>query len=294
MHGAHIPRSPLRYFGGKWQVADQIISHFPPHTVYVEPFGGGASVLFQKPRPSGKKGIEVYNDLDGDVVNFFRVLREQPENLIRAIYLTPFAKEEYELSQTPATGIDNLERARRFFVRSWQGRGGPTRSWRTGWRRVKLASVGAGQIAPYRFAVVDHLWVVAERLRGVQIENDDAFNLIRRFDSESTLFYCDPPYPAMTRSHRWRRNGYRHEMTDDDHKRLADLLHKVCSMVVISGYPGELYEELYGGWARECFRAMNDSGTQVQECIWMSPSISTKALPLLKYVEEGTRKHAAG
>jgi len=279
-----IARSPLRYFGGKWQVAAEIISHFPPHSVYVEPFGGGASVLLQKPRLSGKKGIEVYNDLDGDVVNFFRVLRERPDDLIRAIYLTPFAKEEYELSQKSMTDLDDLERARRFYTRSWQGRGGPTRTWRAGWRRVKVNSIGTGQVAPHRFATLDHLWAVVERLRGVQIEKGNAFEVIQRYDSEKTLFYCDPPYPAATRSNRWRRNGYLHELSNDDHRELAAVLHNVQGMVIISSYPGDLYDELYGDWRRVCFSSLNDHSTPVQECIWLSPSITTKALPLLAFV----------
>ena len=275
-----IARAPLRYFGGKWQVARAIVARFPPHAVYVEPFGGGAGVLLQKPRPLGGQGIEVYNDLDREAVNFFRVLREKPDDLIRAIYLTPFAREEYELAQRPEEGLSDLERARRFYVRSWQGRGGPTRTWRTGWRRAKLASIGTGQVGAHRFAVVDHLWAVAERLRGVQIENDDAFAVIERYDSPETLFYCDPPYPGSVRSNGLHKNGYRHEMTDDDHRRLAELLHKVQGKVVISSYPSRLYDELYGDWERECFDALNDNSTQVRECIWMSPAVIERTLPL--------------
>ena len=280
-----IDRAPLRYFGGKWQLARAIIAHFPPHAVYVEPFGGGASVLLQKPRPLNGSGVEVYNDRDGDVVNFFRVLREKPDELIQALYLTPFAWDEYELSQQPMGEISDLERARRFYVRSWQGRGGPTRTWRTGWRRAKIASVGAGHVTPHRFAMMDHLWAVAERLRGVQIENDDALFVIERYDSLETLFYCDPPYPASTRSRRWRRNGYLHEMSDDGHRRLAQLLHSVQGMAIVSGYPGTLYDELYGDWRRECFDALNDNSTQVQECIWMSLAVTERTLPLFAFTE---------
>ncbi|UCC62274.1 MAG: DNA adenine methylase, partial [Anaerolineae bacterium] len=228
-----IRRPALRYHGGKWRIEPWIIGHFPPHTCYCEPYGGAMSVLLRK-APSY---CEVYNDVDQEVVCFFKVLRERPDELIRAIELTPFSR--FELGQAFEPAGDELERARRLYIRSWQGRGGPRAKWRTGWRRQKVATKSNGQKkmtpATRSFMQTDHLMVIAERLRGVEIDCEPALKVIERYDSPVTLFYLDPPYVSSTRN-RWKKHAYAHEMTDKQHRQLARAVHDLQGMALISGY----------------------------------------------------------
>lgn len=258
-------RPPLRYHGGKWKLASWIVRHFPPHRVYLEPFGGGASVLLNKPRAE----LETYNDLDGQVVNFFRVLRERPAELVRMLELTPWSRAEYELSYEPSE--DALEAARRFFVRSSQSIGGPTTQWRNGWRyQVKR---GTWHNAASLWCELDHLYQVAERLRGVQIEQRDAFDLIPRYDMPEVLIYLDPPYPHETRS-KWKGAAYNHELSDDEHARLAEMARASQANVVISSYPSEMYTDLYQahGWIQVTTTARTNGPQTVRtECLWLSP-----------------------
>ncbi len=208
-------------------MAPWLISLFPPHRVYVEPFGGAASVLLRKPRTYA----EVYNDLDGEVVNLFRVARENGEQLCRALELTPFLEQEYRLSFEPAD--DPVEQARRTCIRSYMGFGSNSlnRRIRSGFRSCsnRLGSTPAHDWANYPPA----LRVTIERLRGVVIENRDACDVIERYDCNDALHYCDPPYVASTRSLRMNGNhGYAHEMSDDDHRALAACLRQVKGKVV--------------------------------------------------------------
>jgi DNA adenine methylase len=261
-----VAHPAIRYYGGKWRLAPWIIEQFPVHDCYVEPFAGACSVLLQK-RPSG---VEVANDLNGEVVNFFTVLRTQESELIRAIELTPFSREEVATAYQPIA--DPLEAARRFYVRSWQGRGAPTAQWNTGWRYVRKSN----NTAIDQWNRVDHLWAVAARLKAVHFEHDDARTTIARYDGADALFYCDPPYPHSTRS-MWRLSSYgeAHEMTDDDHRALAQQLHGVKGMVAISGYPCELYDELYADWHKQtCTTGTQNGGKQATECLWLSPAAS--------------------
>lgn len=261
-------RPALRYHGAKWRLAPWIIEHLPPHELYCEPFGGSAAVLLRKERSL----LEVYNDLDGQVVNFFRVLRERSNELICHIKLTPYAKEEHNLSGEPTD--DPLESARRFYARSYLSVAGPTAQSNPGWRRQRIFSRGTGgrsqmKPAPLTFAETEHLWDIADRLRGVQIEHDDAFRILSIFDTAETCFYVDPPYPFSTRG-KWAAAGYRHEMTDDDHRRLATALYEIGGMVVLSGYHCELYDELFGDWLRVDKNArINGSGTAT-ESLWLN------------------------
>lgn len=271
-------RPALRYHGSKYLLSGWIISHFPPHECYVEPYGGGAGVLLQKSR----SWLEVYNDLDRQVVNFFRVLREQPDDLVRMIELTPYARAEWDLSYSDP-GPDPLERARRFYVKSYMNIAGATSQWRSGWRRQKTITKQNGKKrmtpAPITFMHTDHLYAIANRLRGVQIENDDALNIIRRYDSADTLFYLDPTYPSSTRG-RWKKTAYAHEMSDDQHRELADLLRTISGMAIISGYRCDLYDELYAGWTRADKKTrVNGPGSAI-ESLWLSPRAAGQALPL--------------
>jgi DNA adenine methylase len=255
--------------GGKWRLAPWIISTFPHHRVYVEPFGGGASVLLRKPRAYG----EVYNDLDGEVVNLFRVLRDDDMSarLIRQVELTPFARAEfaasYELTDEP------VERARRLLVLGYQGFGGNAHARvSTGFRSNSNRSntLPAGDWRNLPAAMVQ----ITERLRGVVIENRDAMAVMEQHDGQNTLHYVDPPYIHSTRG---RGNpydvayrGYAHEMTDADHIALLAFLKTLEGTVVLSGYPHEIYEAALDGWIRIQRKARADGARLRTEVLWIN------------------------
>lgn len=261
---ANKPNRPaLRYHGGKWQLSNWIISHFPTHTCYCEPFGGGAAVLLNK----SPAFVEVYNDLNDDVVNFFRVLRDRPSELFAAIDLTPYSRREYLESQS--MDGDDVERARKFFVWSWQGRGRAGVVEPGGWRFMSRDTRGRTPVDDWNNN--QHLWSVARRLKQVQIENDNALTVIKRFDTHKTLHYVDPPYVQSTRGQRWALTGYAHELSDAQHVELANLLHSVDGMVILSGYPSTLYDDLYADWKRVDRDVTKDNaGGVAVECLWIS------------------------
>lgn len=269
---SEVTRPVLRYHGGKWKLAHWIISHFPVHRIYVEPFGGAASVLLRKPR----SWAEIYNDLDGEIVNLFRVLRNpaQARELIRLCKLTPYARAEFEASCI--TADDPIEQARRTLFRSAAGFSSiaATGKWRTGFRArvTKSRTVPAADWINLPGA----LDAIVGRLQGVVIENESALDLLERYDSPETLFYLDPPYPFETRYVRWAGEAYRHEMTDDDHRELAKCVRGLKGMVIISGYPCELYDrELYPDWRRVEYRTYADGHKERTEVLWLSPSTKT-------------------
>jgi DNA adenine methylase len=280
---ARPTRAALRYYGGKARLAPWIVAHLPPHVCYVEPFGGAASVLLRKPPAP----CEVYNDLDGEIVGFFRVLRERPDDLVEAIRTTPFARAEVDAACAPAPpGLDDLERARRVYVRAWQGRHGLPARGRMGWRFERAAA--GTPTAVRQWTDLERIWAAAGRLRHVQLECDDALRVITRFDTADTLTYADPPYPAATRGERWATSAYAHELSDAGHRRLADVLHAIRGMAVISGYPGSLYCELYAGWPVVTRRARTNGARAATEALWLSPRaaarLGSRQLSLLEEV----------
>jgi len=239
------PRRPIvRYHGGKWRLAPWIISYFPSHRIYVEPFGGGASVLLRKSRSYA----EVYNDLDGEIVNLFQIARDRGEDLRRAIELTPYAREEFNLSYEPTE--DPLEQARRTMVRAAMALGstGCSASARSGFRG-DVKRRGTHPAMDWA-RLGNSLQAVISRLQGVVIENRPALEIIRTHDSPVTLHYIDPPYVRSTRNFHDGKGGYRHELTNDDHRELAQVLSSLEGAVIVSGYPSDLYEEIYAGWIR--------------------------------------------
>jgi len=254
-----IRRPALRYFGGKWRLAPWIISHFPAHVCYVEPFAGAASVMLRK-APSC---FEYYNDADGRVVNFFRQLRDHESELERLIRLTPFSREEFRLSGEVSS--DPLEDARRFYVRMWQGRGGHEAS--TGWRYQRRPA--SNKSALRVFADAGHLAAIVDRLREVAIENDDAFAVIRRYDAPETLFYVDPPYLQETRS---KTIGcYREEFkTPEEHRLLLTLLDEVVGYVVLSHPHCELYESCLKDWSPRAKEHLSQQGQRYEETLWLN------------------------
>lgn len=263
----------MRYHGGKWRIAPWIISYFPQHRIYVEPFGGGASVLLRKPRSVA----EVYNDLDEDVVNVFRVLRdpESARELERLLYLTPFSRVEFWTCYEDVD--DPIERARRTIARSFMAHGSThRRAHRTGFRAKNWRERSP---APVDFANhCSHITEFVDRLRGVTVECRPANEVILQQDSEETLFYVDPPYVIGSRTSirskseadGWR--AYAHNLSDEEHGELASLLHQVKGMVVISGYRSELYNDLYSGWETHEKLTMADGAKERTEVLWISPN----------------------
>lgn len=255
--------------GGKWILAPWIIQHFPSHRIYTEAYGGAASVLLRKPRSYA----EIYNDLDGEVVNLFRVLRNpsQARELIRQVTLTPYSRDEFETCQL--TDGDPIEQARRTLFRSAAGfstAGASSKSWRTGFRANVTRS---GTTPAHDWSNMPQaLEQIVARLRGVVIENQPALDLLRQYDNPDALHYVDPPYPFETRNERWRGNCYRHEMNDDDHRELRAILGELEGKIVVSGYACDLYDELYAGWHRVTRGAYADGARKRVECLWISPN----------------------
>lgn len=260
----------LRYHGGKFKISKWIHTYLPQHTTYVEPFGGGASILLTKtPSP-----IEVYNDLDQAIVNFFQVLRVAPDKLIQEIELTPFSRDEFIQSAT-LTG-DLIEDARRVYVRSWQSHV-PILSRLGGWRNLTTKFDGNSTVQNWNR--IDHLWAIAARLKEVQIENRPAIEVIKDYDNPNTLFFVDPPYVNSSRRQAGKgvKDGYRHEMTDEQHCELSEVLHSCKSKVILCGYQSALYDGLYRDWIRETKTTTTSRATQATECLWLSPSIKSAA-----------------
>jgi DNA adenine methylase len=262
------PRRPLlRYHGGKWRLAPWIISHFPDHRVYVEPFGGGASVLLRKTRSYA----EIYNDLDGEIVNLFRVARDQGPELRRRIALTPFAREEFESSYIPAPE-DPIEQARRTLIRAGMGFGstGSNAQVKTGFRGSATRS-GTTPARDWERQPAN-LDLVIARLQGVVIEQRDALDIIRYHDAPDTLFYVDPPYALETRSWTHAKDAYKHELDYIQHVHLCELLREVKGQVILSGYDCDLYRNLLTwpyGWTKLERTAHADQAAKRTECLWL-------------------------
>jgi DNA adenine methylase len=263
-------RPVVRYHGGKWLLAPWIIEHFPAHRVYVEPFGGGGSVLMRKPLTYA----EVYNDLHDEIVGFFRVLRDPKtaEDLRNRLELTPFARAEFDAAYEPSE--DPIEIARKLVIRSFFGFGSDAINleWRTGFR---ASSKRSGTTPAHDWAnYPDCIPAFTARLRGVVIECRGAADVIVAQDSPETLIYADPPYvhaARITGGGKRHTERYSAEMSDDDHRALARVLHDVRGMVVLSGYRSDLYDELYGGWQRVERASFADGASPRTECLWLSP-----------------------
>jgi DNA adenine methylase len=239
-------RPPTQYFGSKGRLGPWIASLLPAHRTYVEPFCGSAAVLFAKP-PSP---TEVINDRDGDLVLLFRMLRDRGPELARALQLTPYARAELAAANLDTPGLDELQRARRVFVRLNMSLS------RTLARQRGFAAAyntnGADHARKFA-SLVDHLPAAAERLRRVIIEHRPAIEVIAKYGAANAVIYCDPPYLDSTRSALAKRRGadYAFEYaTQAEHRELARALHATPAAVLISGYPSPLYEDLYAGWWR--------------------------------------------
>ncbi|QLY03741.1 MULTISPECIES: DNA adenine methylase [Citrobacter] len=262
-----VKHPAIRYHGGKFRLASWIIPQMPEHICYVEPFGGAAGVLLQKPRSYA----EVYNDLDGEVVNLFRVLRdpEMNQRLRDACALTPYSRDEFCAAREVVT--ESVERARRMVVRACMGFG---------------SASGIGGNSGFRsdskrkYATAAHLWerypenlsAVCQRLQGVIIENKDALAVMRAHDAKTTLHYIDPPYVPETRVQGNRY--YNHEMTVEGHEQLLAVARTMTGMVMISGYDSDVYNDMLVGWQKmeKSSRISAGRGTKVRtECLWSNP-----------------------
>lgn len=267
---SQVTAPALRYHGGKFRLAQWVMSFFPEHTCYVESFGGAAGVLIQKDRGYA----EVYNDLDATVVNFFAVLRDPVSRaaLIEAVTLTPYARAEFDLAWQ--LSADPIESARRLCVRAQMGFGsaGATKGI-TGFRVDTKREYGTAQHAWAQYPAA--LAAVGERFSGVLIENRPAVDVMRQHDAASTLHFVDPPYVHSTRSMRGSRGAYRHEMSDAQHAELLDALCGLDGMVALSGYQSDLYGDRLRGWQRHTTssRASNYRGGGARtEAIWLNPA----------------------
>lgn len=260
-HRMTTPTRPLlRWHGGKWNLAPWIVSHFPEHRVYVEPFGGAASVLLRKPRSYA----EIYNDLDDEVVNLFRVLRSNhADDLTNLLKLTPFASEEffsaYEVDENP------VERARRTIVRSFMGFGSNGVHRKTGFRSNsnRSGTTPARDWCNYPAS----LKITVERLQGVVVLNRDAKDVMSAHDGPDTLHYVDPPYVPETRD---SGRDYAHELNESDHASLLDFLQTLKGRVILSGYPHPSYDDTLTGWTRVERKALADGARERTEVLWMN------------------------
>lgn len=274
---ARPTRPVLRWHGGKWLLAPWIIGLMPAHRIYVEPFGGAASVLLRKPRAYA----EIYNDLDTQVVGLFRVLRDpgQGRRLAEMLELTPFARDEFDLAYQVTD--DPIEAARRLIIRSFMGFGSDaaTGEYRTGFRSAsnKSGTKPAHDWRNYHEA----LPALIDRLRGIVIENRDAVEVMQRHDSPATLHYVDPPYLHGVRSRINRRKGavgnYRHELDDSQHVALMAALRDLRGMVMLSGYPSPIYDDALPGWQRIERRALADGARERTEVLWLNPAAAAGA-----------------
>jgi DNA adenine methylase len=264
------PKRPiLRYHGGKFRTGPWIISHFPPHDIYVEPYAGAASVLLQK-TPARN---EVVNDLDDRIISAFRVLRDpvQSERLQTLLRFTPYSIVEYMAARERSH--DPVEDARRLIILGHQSHGstgasGKKSGWRRGMRPRGPASTN--EWSNLHDAVTS--W--GDRLRSVFLESGPAIDVIKYWDGDDTLFYIDPPYLAEVRTSGLA--SYHHEMTNDDHRELAAVLHECKGMVILSGYDSGLYRDLYPGWQKVSRKTVADQRKPVVEVLWLNAAAAEK------------------
>ncbi len=258
---------PIKRNGAKGLVAPLLLPHFAPARVYAEAFFGAGSVFYRI--PPGTYDREAVNDLDASLVTFFRVLRDRPDDLVRACEATPYARDEFVAALAPAD--DPLEEARRVWVRTRQGFAGSATT-AGNWGRFPGAAHGWGPSETC--SKLAALRTYAARLRGVAIDSIDGAEFVDKWGQSATFVYCDPPYVAASRT----GTTYAHEMTDADHRRLAAACRGAVergAKVAVSGYPSALYDELFAGWRTvqvdvPLYGARDTKGQRRTEVLWMS------------------------
>ena len=250
----------LKYPGGKNKIANWICGFIPSHDVYLEPFFGGGAVFFNKKQ---KAHIETINDLDSNIFNLFKTLRDQPDKLIHAIELTAYSRDEYNYAWDEPITNDNVERARSFAVKCNMAIGAGNRyknGFRTGQQKVSPNPAKSWSEYP------DALRIAYERLKGVQIEHIDALELIKRYHTKDVFIYLDPPYLLSTR----KGNMYHHEMTDDQHLLLLKEIAKHPAKIMISGYESDMYNSILKNWHKETKSTLAEFAQKRTECLWMN------------------------
>lgn len=266
----------MKYPGSKWSAAGWIISFFPGHHSYLEPFFGSGAVLFNKPRSN----IETVSDLDGNVVNLFEWIKRDPERLAHEIYWTPYARQAYEdaFAMVPD---DSLGKAVNFCIRLNMGHGSRTNGGKTGWKNDVQGRERAYASQDW-VHLPEKIMQAAERLRGVQIENKPAAELIQRFNFPNVLVYNDPPYVLSTR----HGKQYRHEMDDKAQNDLLDVLLMHKGPVLISGYDNRLYNDRLKGWHKEETGCYSRTGSKKKEILWMNFEPEGRQMTLDDFKEE--------
>lgn len=254
----------LKYPGAKWRLASWILQYMPDHESYLEPFFGSGAVFFNK-TPAR---VETLNDVDGEVVNFFKVCRDKPDELSEKIRLTPWARAERDAAYDPTE--DSLERARRFAVRCWQTFGASPRK-SNGWRNTIGKTIDGGHDNPKLWKrLPECIAEASERLMQAQIENRPALEVMRRYNGENVLIYADPPYVRDTRTA--SGDAYNHEMTDADHEELLKVLGEHKGVVLLSGYDTDMYNDMLKGWSKEICNTLAEGGAKRKECLWINPA----------------------
>lgn len=258
-------KAVLKYPGAKNRLASWITSYIPEHEVYLEPYFGSGAILFNKSRSH----IETINDLHGEVVNYFTVLREQGEELAKVIGNTPYSREEYNNSYHFSEIDSDLERARKFCIRCWQGFGCANlyhNGFKSGQQKHSPNPAKAWVNLPIT------IQEAKERLQGVQIENLDALELIKRYKTEDVFIYLDPPYLLETR----KKYLYKHEMTNEEHIKLLELIQTHPGKILLSGYDNELYNKYLKGWHKEQKKSQAEQGIVRVETLWMNYELQMK------------------
>lgn len=252
-------RPLLNYYGGKWNAAPWIIENFPEHEIYVEPFGGGASVLLRKPRSKR----EIYNDIDEELVNLFKMARDKGSKLKHLLELTPHSRTEYRKAYEPTK--NSLERARRTIVKSYFGISDSMFKKSNGMRHSKTSNTCVAK-SWYNYWLA--FQQIIDRIQGVTLECLPWQKVIEKYDSPTTLFYMDPPYVQSTRS---KRHSYRHEFNDSHHFEFVNDLARIKGMAVVSGYDHEIYKSLKWQTVKAEFKTQKQSFKT--ETLWLSPNV---------------------
>lgn len=252
-------RNVLKYPGSKNRISSWIVSQIPEHSVYLEPYFGGGSIFFNKK----KSRIETINDLSGEVYNYFKVLREKPEELILTLHLTPFSRLEYECCYEEETEetVDEVERARRFAVKCCQGFS-CSNKYRNGWKNSKAAT--SPITTNFWNSFPEILSQASMRLKEAQIEHCPALTLIRQYDKKEVFMYLDPPYRISTR----KSHLYEFEMSDPDHEELLKELVGHQGKIMISGYDNDMYNDYLKDWYSETCNAVAESSQRRTEKVW--------------------------
>lgn len=253
----------LKYPGAKWRIADWIIENIPEHHSYIEPFFGSGAVFFNKPQSN----IQTINDLDGEVVNFFEVVRDMPEELATKIYMTPYARKVYEntYEQLNKINTSKIDRALNFCIKINMSYGHRF-SYKVGWKNDVQGRERAYALRSWN-KIPDIIMEAAVRLKETQIENGPAIEVIKRFNNPKCLIYCDPPYLLGIRN---ISKQYNYEMSNKDHEDLLNTIIKSKSKIIISGYDSDLYNDALKDWRKKTSFNLTQSMRKVKEVLWMN------------------------